>query len=211
MAFITFEGIDGSGKSSLIELLAQKLKSLGQTVELTREPGGSDLGRELRAILLRTDGDHPCPEAELLIYEADRAQHVSKKIKPWLARGAWVLSDRFSDSSLAFQGAGRKIPVEKIKWLNQFATGDTKPDLTVLLDCDVSISHARRQKREAAQLVAADRFEQEKEDFHRAVREEYLRIAKAEPDRFLVLDATGSPSELLEELLKCLKLRKLLP
>src|SRR5690242_12362135 len=113
MAFITFEGIDGSGKSSLLKNFAVHLKSLGLTVEMTREPGGSELGRELRTMLLKTSGIPPCPESELLLYEADRAQHVAIHIKPWLEKKAWVLSDRFSDSSAAFQGAGRNISFEK--------------------------------------------------------------------------------------------------
>src|ERR1700677_727879 len=131
MAFLTFEGIDGSGKSSLLKNFADYLKTLGVPVEITREPGGSELGRELRQILLRTQGTPPCPESELLLYEADRAQHVSLHIKPCLEKKIWVLSDRFSDSSLAFQGAGRHIPIEKVNWLNEFATRGLLPDLTV--------------------------------------------------------------------------------
>ena len=205
MPFITFEGIDGSGKSSLIKKLADDLRKLGLVVEMTQEPGGTSLGTELRQILLRNKGDVPCPEAELLIYEADRAHHVKNKIKPLLNKGTWVLSDRFSDSSLAFQGAGRSLKMADVQWLNDFATGGLKPDLTVLVDCPVNVGHARRAGREA------DRFENEKNEFHEKVRQEFLKLAHAEPERFYILDSEKSgPEELLQKLLSEMKQRKLL-
>ncbi|MDZ4676160.1 MAG: dTMP kinase [Oligoflexia bacterium] len=204
MPFVTFEGIDGSGKSTLLKLFAQHLKQLGLPVEITREPGGSDLGRELREILLRPEGVPPCPEAELLIYEADRAQHVATKIRPWLDQNIWVLSDRFYDSSLAFQGAGRKLKTEDVIWLNQFATKGLKPALTVLTDCSVDVSQKRRQARKA------DRFENEKTQFHETVRQEFLAIAKKDPERFFIINSEKAPNELLQMLLTEVKKRGLL-
>lgn len=211
MPFLTFEGIDGSGKSSLLKSFAQHLKDKGLNVEITREPGGSPLGRELREILLRTKGTPPCPQAELLIYEADRAQHVTTVIKPWLAKNAWVLSDRFADSSLAFQGAGRHIPKTDVEWLNKFATGGLSPQMTVLLDCPVEVSDARRKQREQNKNQKADRFENEKREFHEAIRQEFLSLAREHGDRYFVLDAQKTPVELLEGLVKECHKRGLLP
>jgi dTMP kinase len=209
MAFFTFEGIDGSGKSSLLKNFADHLRGLGLPVEITREPGGSELGRELRQMLLKTTGTPPCPESELLLYEADRAQHVAIHIKPWLEKKTWVLSDRFGDSSLAFQGAGRHIPLEKVRWLNEFATRGLVPDLTVIVDCPVEVSNARREKREKEGGTKPDRFEKEVNTFHQAVRDEYLKMAKTEK-RFYVLDGTKDQKAMLEELLAECKKRKLL-
>ncbi len=200
MPFITFEGVDGSGKSSLLQLLSEFLKKDGHTVEMTKEPGGTDLGIELRRLLLKTTGQAPTPRAELLIYEADRAQHVETKIKPLLSRGVWVLSDRFSDSSLAFQGAGRNISSEDVIWLNEFATGKVTPDLTVLVDCDVDVAASRRSDRKI------DRLEGEKKEFHQKVRNGFLEIAKNHSQRFLVLNSERqSAAELLAILTKRIK------
>jgi dTMP kinase len=210
MPFLTFEGIDGSGKSSLLKNFAEYLKSRQLPVEITREPGGSELGPELRQILLRTKGPSPSPEAELLIYEADRAQHVRNKIRPLLEKKFWVLSDRFYDSSTAFQGAGRKIPREAVEWLNRFATGGLVPELTVLVDCPVEVSLARRKKREADQNSKADRFEREDNQFHQAVRDEYLALAKRETKRIFVLDGEKSPGTLLRQLVAEVEKRGLL-
>lgn len=206
MPFITFEGIDGSGKSSLIGLLAEALRAKGLKVETTQEPGGTVLGKELREMLLRTTGAAPCPETELLIYEADRAQHVQTKILPLLKQDYWVLSDRFYDSSTAFQGAGRKIKKSVVEWLNKFAAQGLKPDVTVLVDCDVEVGQARMAGR-----GEADRFEQEKADFHQRVRKEYLAIAKKEKKRFFVISSeNATPQALAEKTLKEFKKRKLL-
>jgi dTMP kinase len=210
MPFLTFEGIDGSGKSSLLKKLDQHLKGLGLPTEITREPGGSQLGIELREILLRTEGAAPVPEAELLIYEADRAQHVATKIRPLLKKNVWVMSDRFYDSSLAFQGAGRKLKRNDILWLNHFAAQGLAPDLTVLTDCPVEVATTRRQKREVARKVKPDRFEQEESDFHQRVRQEFLKIADENKNRYLVLDSTEKPDALLKKIIDCLKTRGLL-
>lgn len=205
MAFITFEGIDGSGKSSLIGLLAEKLKGLGHKVELTQEPGGTALGKELREILLRTKGEIPCEESELLIYEADRAHHVKTKIKPLLEKSVWVLSDRYFDSSTAFQGAGRNISKGDVKWLNQFASLGLKPTMTILVDCAVDTGKSRMKDR------TLDRLEMEKKDFHEKVREEYLVLAEAEPLRFFVLNSENSkPEMLVEEIWREMKKRDLI-
>jgi dTMP kinase len=210
MAFLTFEGIDGSGKSTLIRQLAEHLKGLGLTVEITRQPGGTNLGGELREILLRTKGAPPCPEAELLIYEADRAHHVATILRPLLQKKTWVLCDRYADSSLAFQGAGRKISKEKVRWLNEFATQGLRPDMTVLVDCPVELGMKRREQRQATDKTKADRFEKEKKAFHQAVRDEFLALARAEPDRFVVLNSEKDTQTLLKELLNEMKKRGLL-
>jgi dTMP kinase len=210
MAFLTFEGIDGSGKSTLMKLLAEHLKGLGLPVEMTRQPGGTSLGTELRDILLRTKGSPPSPEAELLIYEADRAHHVATAIRPWLQKKVWVLCDRYADSSLAFQGAGRQISKNQVRQLNEFATQGLKPDLTVLVDCPVEVSVKRRQLRQTNEKTKADRFENERREFHQAVRDEFLALAKAEPDRFVVLNSEKEPQSLLTELIQEMKGRKLL-
>ncbi|MBK9293342.1 MAG: dTMP kinase [Oligoflexia bacterium] len=205
MPFITFEGIDGSGKSSLAKLLAKELEKRGYKVQQTQEPGGTALGLELRQLLLRTSGEPPCPEAELLIYEADRAQHVNTKIKPLLKNNFWVLSDRFYHSSLAFQGAGRDLKIQDVMWLNQFAAGGLSPDLVVLVDCPVDVSFARRAGR------VADRFEKEKREFHEKVRNQYLKLAKDESDIFLILESEKkSLDSLLKELIDELNKRGLL-
>jgi dTMP kinase len=209
MPFITFEGIDGSGKSSLIKNFAAYLGKLGLAVEITREPGGSDLGRDLRELLLKTTGIPPCPESELLLYEADRAQHVAVKIKPWLAKNIWVLSDRFADSSLAFQGAGRNLKIEDVRWLNDFATQGLKPDVTIIVDCPLEIATQRLKKREADLSSAPDRFEKEKHDFHQRVRDEYLKMAKCE-SRFFVVEGTKNPDVILTDVVNECKKRKIL-
>lgn len=209
MPFFTFEGIDGSGKSSLLKKFEDHLKGLGHGVEITREPGGSSLGQSLRKILLEVSDTPPCPQAELLLYEADRAQHVTTKIKPWLKQNKWVLSDRFSDSSVAFQGAGRSLKPDDVKWLNTFATQGLLPDVTVIVDCPVEVSQARRQKREKEEKTQADRFELEKTTFHQAVRDEYLKMAKTHP-RFLLLDGTKTLDALLNDLVTECQRRKLL-
>ena len=209
MPFITFEGIDGSGKSSLIKNFASYLDKNGLAVEVTREPGGSDLGRDLRELLLKTTGVPPCPETELLLYEADRAQHVATKIKPWLEKDIWVLSDRFADSSLAFQGAGRNLKIEDVKWLNDFATQGFKPLMTIVVDCAVEIAAQRLKKREADLSSPPDRFEKEKHDFHQRVRDQYLKMAKGDP-RFFVADGTRTPELILDNVIAECKKRGVL-
>jgi len=196
--FITFEGIDGSGKSTQLELLAEALKAEGKPVVVTREPGGSELGQTLRQILLHHPG-FISSRCELFLYLADRAQHVETLIRPALAENKIVLCDRFIDSTVAYQGLGRRLSVEEIQRMNAMATGGLQPDKTILLDAPVEVLLHRAKNRSEA-----DRLEQETVDFYANVRQQYLTLAHAEPDRFLVLDATLPIEEIQKSLLLCL-------
>jgi dTMP kinase len=189
--FITFEGGDGSGKSTQAALLETWLTEAGRTVVRTREPGGTELGDELREIVLHRRG-HIVPRAEALIYAADRAHHVATLVRPALARGEVVIQDRYLDSSVAYQGAGREIDGDEVRGLSLWATEGLLPDLTVLLDLDPAIGRTRLD----AARTRYDRLEAEAAEFHGRVREAYLALAAAEPERFLVLDATLPVEEL---------------
>lgn len=202
--FLAFEGLDGSGKSTLIKGLERELSTHDISYVVSREPGGTQLGAEIRQMLLRVKGDIPVPRAEVLLYQADRAQHVEKLIKPNLADGKWVISDRFAASTYAFQSAGRAIPIEDIKWLNNFATGGLQPDLYVLLDLTIEESRRRLNSRGAN----VDRFELEGQEFHQKVRDGYLQQVKLDPARWLVLNATDKPHVLVEKLIAKLKENK---
>ena len=204
MHFLAFEGLDGAGKSTLIQGLKSELERLGMAAVVSREPGGTSLGQEIRQMLLRVQGEAPVARAEALLYQADRAQHVETLIRPALASGRWVLSDRFTASSVAFQGGGRDLSVAEVQWLNQFSTGGLKPDLFILLDLTVEESLRRL----AGRATEADRFEREEKDFHERVRQGYLSLAKEEPSRWLVLNAAANPSELLQKLISDLKGRR---
>lgn len=209
MRFLVFEGLDGSGKSSLMSALENELKRRNIPLHRTREPGGTPLGEEIREIIVRKkEGYAPNAKAELLLYEAIRAQHVEEIIKPKLAQKIWVLSDRYAASSVAFQAGGRVLNESDVVWLNNFATSGLKPDLTFLLDLSVEESRKRRQKRAAAAGEKEDRIESEADDFHERVREGFLKQAQQEPDRWLVLDATLSTEQMLERALKELIQRK---
>ena len=181
--FITFEGGDGSGKTTQINLLATWLESQGQTVVLTREPGGTDLGVELRNIVLHRKG-FIAPRAEALLYAADRSHHIHSLVRPALERGEVVVQDRYLDSSVAYQGAGRVLDPEEVRELSLWATERLMPNLTVLLDVPASVAKARQAQTEREY----DRLEAEAEDFHTRVRESYLSLAEAEPERFLVVN-----------------------
>lgn len=191
--FITFEGGDGSGKSTQAGLLAQWLTEQGRTVVRTREPGGSDIGVEIRSLVLHHRG-HIDPRAEALLYAADRAQHIATVVRPALERGDVVIQDRYFDSSVAYQGAGRVLDAKEIRDLSLWATESLLPDVTVLLDLDENVARTR--------LDAADkpfdRLENEKAEFHSRVRAGFLALANAEPKRFLVLDATQPIDELAQ-------------
>lgn len=194
--FLVFEGLDGSGKSTLIRGLEVELRNRGLRLRLTREPGGTPLAEDIRRLLLRTDSEVPAPATELLLYAASRAQHVANVIYPTLAQGEWVLCDRFTASTVAFQCFARGLNRADVDWLNQFATQGTRPDLTILLDLTVEESRRRQHGR------AADRMEKESHDFHEAVRNGYLAQAKENPKEWLVLDANLSPQELVQKTLR---------
>ena len=185
--FITFEGGDGSGKSTQAELLSEWLADSGRTVVRSREPGGTDVGLELREIVLHSRG-HIAPRAEALIYAADRAQNIATKVRPAVERGEIVIQDRYLDSSVAYQGAGRVLDAEEVRGISVWATEDFRPDLTILLDLDETIGRERLNE----VRTRFDRLEAEKSDFHARVRAGYLALAEAEPDRFLVLPATDT-------------------
>ena len=192
--FITFEGGEGCGKSTQISALKSRLEAMDKTVVQTREPGGTALGEYVRSLLQYDDaGQGMSPEAELLLFAASRAQHVRELIAPAIAQGKIVLCDRFLDSTTVYQGVARAIDSKKVETINQFAIGDTKPDLTILIDLPPEIGLARVHARSDGQL---DRMEKEAIEFFQAVRQGYLDLAKSEPKRFLVLDGRQSVEEL---------------
>ncbi|HPI40414.1 MAG TPA: dTMP kinase [Pseudobdellovibrionaceae bacterium] len=201
MAFIVFEGLDGSGKSTLMKELEAELRRLQIVYWTTREPGGTWLGDELRNLILQKSDNHPCARAELLLYEAARAQHVEKVIRPRLELGQWVLCDRYTASSLAFQAGGRGISSQQVEWLNDFATQGLKPDLTVLLDLSIEESEKRRSHREKSSATESDRIESENSDFHQRVRQSFLDQAQKESTHWLILDAALSKEKLKSLLL----------
>ena len=201
--FITFEGGDGSGKSTQLALLEQWLIDAGQTVVVTREPGGTELGLELREIVLHRRGEISA-RAEALIYAADRAHHIATKVRPALERGEIVVQDRYIDSSLAYQGAGRVLDAGEVRQVSLWATEDLMPDLTVLLDLDETTGKARLGER-----TKFDRLEAEEDDFHARVRAGYLTLAAEDPDRFLVVDAR-EPIDLIAEIIQA-RVQPLLP
>jgi dTMP kinase len=192
-AFITFEGIDGSGKSTQMRLLASVLRLRGFEVVTTREPGGTPLGKRLRMALLDAQAEVD-PLAELLLYAADRAQHVRTLLKPALATSHIILSDRYADATVAYQGAGRGFTKELIAEVVALATGGLKPDLTLIFDVSVAESLSRTRRRENSEQ-GKDRLDSEDVEFHARVRDAYLEIAAAEQERVRVIDASGSIEE----------------
>lgn len=191
--WITLEGGDGSGKTTQAERLEHWLIEEGRTVVRTREPGGSEVGQLIREIVLHHRGDI-APRAEALLYAADRAHHVATVVRPALERGEIVLQDRYLDSSVAYQGAGRVLDSTEVRELSLWASDGALPDLTLLLDLDPA---AARERLDSADKPF-DRLEAEKVDFHTRVRAAYLALADAEPERFLVVDAAASPDEIAE-------------
>ncbi|GAA0577773.1 dTMP kinase [Halomonas salifodinae] len=188
--FITLEGGEGVGKTTNGALIRTWLEARGIEVVATREPGGTPGAERIRELLLATDGDDPlCNDAELLLVFAARAQHLARKIRPALERGAWVLCDRFTDATYAYQGAGRGGDMAQIAALERLVQGELRPDLTLLLDMPLAASQARLAGRLAAQGGERDRFEQERGAFFERVRRGYLARAQAEPERITVIDA----------------------
>jgi dTMP kinase len=191
-AFITFEGIDGCGKSTQLRMLASALRVHGLDVVTTREPGGTSLGQKLRAALLDVE-EQVDPLAELLVFAADRAQHVRKHLRPAVETNHVVLSDRYADATVAYQGAGRGFDPKLIREIVDLATGGLKPDLTLIFDLSVDESTARTRRRSDSKQK--DRLDIEDVAFHVRVRDAYLEIAKAEPDRVRIVDASGSSDQ----------------
>jgi len=196
--FVAFEGGEGAGKSTQCKLLAAWLTERGYEVVTTREPGATPIGRQLRLMLLDPDNGELAPRAEALLYAADRAQHVASVIRPALARGAVVVSDRYVDSSLAYQGVGRDLSTAEVEKLSQFATSGLRPDLTVLLDVRADAGLARTSQRDAV----PDRLEAESMVFHERVRAAFRELANASPDRYLVIDATLSPIAVHDQIVR---------
>ena len=185
---IVFEGVEGCGKTTQIQLCSQWLESLNISVVLTREPGGTELGKDLRRLLLEKSPNKPVGEVtELLLYAADRAQHIEEELKPNLATGKYILCDRYTDSTIAYQGYGRGLNMSIINQLNQIATGGLESDLTIWLDVDVEVGLSR--KRGQATL---DRIEQETIAFHRRVQQGYTELAGSYPSRIMRVDGTSS-------------------
>jgi len=185
--------------------LEKELVSKQLTVLRTREPGGTELGDQIREMILTKNGPPPTPRTELLLYEASRAQHVDQVIKPALAKNMWVVCDRFAASSVAFQAGGREISEAWVERLNEFATDGLNPDLTILLDLSVSESRRRRNQRESRGGEAEDRIESEADSFHQRVRDSFLQQAEDSPKTWLVLDAGHSPDRLIEKLMQHLR------
>lgn len=188
--FITVEGVDGAGKSTQMAVIDQALRERGIDLVRTREPGGPETAEKIRKLLLN---EPMSPKCELMLMFAAREENLDKIIRPALAKGQWVLCDRFTDASYAYQGYGRGRSIEEIRALENFVHPDLKPDLTVLFDVPTEVAAARLSRK-------LDRFEKESQDFHRRVREGYLRMAKAEPERFYVVDGTQRPEQISAQL-----------
>ena len=212
--FITFEGGEGCGKSTQVKRLAAALEAKGVKVLLTREPGGTRLAEMIRTLLKDETEDPPVDRAELLLFLAARAQLVRNVIRPALESGAWVnvirpaldagtwvLSDRFSDSTIAYQGYGRGLPVDFVKAANDFACEGLTPDLTFLLDVELSVAAQRMRGREAATNTSADRIELAGDEFHARLRRGFLELAAANPSRIVTIDASGTPDEVARAVL----------
>ncbi|MCZ2404161.1 dTMP kinase [Paenarthrobacter sp. Z7-10] len=200
--FIAFEGGDGAGKSTQSALLTDSLRALGRTVVSTREPGGTPIGERLRALVLDHGHGEIDPRSEALIFAAARAAHASQVIRPALRRNEVVLTDRYIDSSVAYQGAGRSLGEDRVLSLNEWATDGLRPDLTVLLD----VPPAEGRDRRTAGDGSEDRLESEPDDFHARIRRTFLDLAAADPDRYLVLDARRAVEELSRRILDRVKM-----
>ncbi len=202
---ITFEGGDGSGKTTQMKRLEGHLTSKGKTCLLTHEPGGTELGKWIRNVIVEGGRGEVANEMELFLYLADRAQHIREVIRPAMEEGKIVLCDRFTDSTLAYQGYGRGFDIELLQRMNQLASGRLQPDLTLLLDCapEPALSRARRRTKEQSPGGdRGDRFESQNLEFHERVRSGFLEIARAEPNRIVVLDTSAPAQEVHEKIKK---------
>jgi dTMP kinase len=201
--FITFEGGDGTGKTTQLRVVENLLREMKRSCLLTREPGGTALGKLLRNVLLEVGDEEIAEASELFLYLADRAQHVKQVITPALSAGKIILCDRFSDSTLAYQGYGRGIDLDWLRRLNDTATQGLRPDLSFLFDCPVDVGLARAARRLAQSQKgrsSADRFERERVEFHEKVRQGFLELARAEPERFRVIDASRPVAEVTKQI-----------
>jgi len=205
--FLSFEGGEGCGKSTQIQLLAGRLRELGREVLLTREPGGTPVGEEIRHILQHSEQAHDLvPEAELLLFAASRSQLVRRVIEPALARGQIVLSDRFLDSTTVYQGVARQLDSATVELINRFAVADRLPDLTIYLRVEPAIAQARQAERERQQPGRpADRMESQPLAFHAAVDEGYRKLAEREPERLQTISGEGTPTEVFEKICQLLR------
>lgn len=202
--FITLEGIEGAGKSTMLNFISEQLQQAGNEVVVTREPGGTRVGEKLREILLDNSNTRLSDDAELLIIFAARAQHLQQVIRPALNAGQYVLCDRFTDASYAYQGGGRNMSTERIRQLEDWVQQGLEPDLTILFDLDVATGLRRAGKR-----GEADRFEQEHVDFFERIRQCYIDRASAEPERFRVIDAASTVDNVKQQILEVLKDKQL--
>jgi dTMP kinase len=204
--FITFEGIEGCGKTTQIERLAKRLRVHAIPLTITREPGGTAIGKSIRQMLLDSRNTTLSPLTELILYAADRAQHVEEVIRPALDRGNWVISDRFFDATVSYQGAARGQDMKFIRMLNDKITQGVRPDITFLLDCPVEMGLGRALRRnKTLPHNDQDRFERERPDFHEEVREGYLELARNESKRFVVIDATQKEDDVEKEIFDYLR------
>jgi len=195
-SFIVFEGGDGAGKSTQVTLLREALERAGRQVTVTRQPGGTPLGQQIRDLVLH--GDHVAPRAEALLFAADKAHHVETLVRPALQRGEVVISDRYTDSSVAYQGAGRELGAQEVHDLNMWAVEDLVPDLTVVVD--ISAEEGRRRRG-----AVHDRLESEEDAFHEAIRQHFLAMARGNPERYLVVDGTLPPEQIHAEVMNRLE------
>lgn len=199
--FITFEGIEGCGKTTQVKRFVKRLRKYGIPLIMTLEPGGTRIGKNIRRILLNPHNENLSPLTELILYAADRTQHVKEVIKPALDQGKWVICDRFFDATVVYQGVARGQDMKLIRILNEKATQGIRPNITFLLDCPVGMGLDRAIRRnKAPSHKGQDRFERERLDFHRRVRRGYLDLARQEKRRFVIIDATASEDEIEQEI-----------
>lgn len=204
--FITFEGIEGCGKTTQIERFEKRLLNHGISLIKTLEPGGTRTGKNIRKMLLDSRNNDLAPLTELILYAADRAQHVEEVIKPALEKGQWIICDRYFDATIAYQGFARGQDIELINLLNEKATDGINPDITFLLECSVEIGLGRALKRnKELSLEDQDRFEKEEMEFHQKVRDGYLELARKDKKRFVIIDASQSEDAVEAEIFQAIK------